>query len=600
MILAVLDDAKAMGLNSIRVWGFMEGTSHNHTMQPEPGVYTPPAGVNSSLERLDFTVAEAKKRGIRLVIAMTNNWGDFGGMQQYVDWFDGTHHDDFYRDPDIKDAYKNYVRHLIEHKNQYTGIANKNEPAIMTWELANEPRAQSDKTGDLLFQWTEEMSNYVRELAPQQLIALGTEGFFTRPGHEDWAYNGNEGVDWERIITLPNINYGTLHLYPEHWSKHNAEQWGSQWIKDHADAARKANKPAVLEEYGIGKDEPQNRAFIYDRWTNLAYEEGLAGSMFWILTSYEQGKPDNLYPDYDGFRVVNDDSAAVRVLKNHSKQMRGYSYENEDRVYVTFPIDNQKVSESSFTVSSYPIVGQSQSVESVVLRLPDSEQVVPLLDSNNDGYYTTKLDASKVGYGDKTLIAVATFSDGKRKTDKIKVTIDRPIKGYEVGTSFDFSNMSTNGWQKEGTWQAGWGTPALEVSDELGKAMLKLNIEWSGKNDWEEVKIRNTSVPKLGQHTKLEYDLYVPVNGDDKGGVRPYAALGDGWVKLGTDKHRTQVKELEKVKLEGREFYKQTIQIELGDISKKLPDLFLCIVGDKYPLSGSVFVDNIRLLKPVY
>ena len=227
MITAVLDDAKAMGLNSIRVWGFMEGVSHEHTMQAKPYVYTAPNNVNSALERLDFTIAEAKKRGIRVVIAMTNNWGDFGGMQQYVDWFNGTHHDDFYRSKEIKDAYKSYVKHLIEHKNQYTGIANKDETAIMTWELANEPRAQSDTSGDLLYQWTKEMSDYVRSLAPNQLIALGSEGFFTRSGEEDWTYNGNEGVDWERIITLPNISYGTFHLYPEHWGKHDLSWNGS-------------------------------------------------------------------------------------------------------------------------------------------------------------------------------------------------------------------------------------------------------------------------------------------------------------------------------------------------------------------------------------
>ncbi|MGL4381896.1 MAG: glycoside hydrolase 5 family protein [Vibrio sp.] len=227
MIDAVLDDAKAMGLNSIRVWGFMEGISHEHTMQAEPGVFTPPAGVHSALEKLDYTVAQAKARGIRVVIALTNNWGDFGGMQQYVDWFNGSHHDDFYTQPSIKQAYKEYVKHLIEHKNRYTGVINKDEPAIMTWELANEPRAQSDPSGELLYNWAKEMSDYVRDLAPHQLIALGSEGFFNHKGADDWTYNGNEGVDWDRIITLPNINYGTFHLYPEHWGKHNSEQWGT-------------------------------------------------------------------------------------------------------------------------------------------------------------------------------------------------------------------------------------------------------------------------------------------------------------------------------------------------------------------------------------
>lgn len=600
MIDSVLDDAKDMGLNTIRVWGFMEGVSHGHTMQPEPGIYTPPAGVKSALEKLDYTVSEAKKRGIRVVIVLTNNWGDFGGMQQYVDWFNGTHHDDFYKDINIKDAYKNYVKHLIEHKNRYTGIINKDEPTILTWELANEPRAQSDNTGELLLNWTKEMSDFVRELAPHQLIALGSEGFFNREGNTDWTYNGGEGVDWGRIITLPNINYGTFHLYPEHWGKHNAEEWGTQWIKEHAKAAKKANKPAVLEEYGIGKNEPQNRDFIYHKWTNTAYQAGLAGSMFWILTGTDPDQPNNLYPDYDGFRILNDGGRTAQILTNHSKQMRGVEYSTKDTVYLTYPIDGMKISEPTFTARSYPMPKLGNKITKMQLRIPENDLTVDMVDTNGDGYFEANLVSADIGYGAKTFITVATFAEGERQTDKASVDINRPIKGYEVETKYDFSDRTTQGWQKDGTWQASWNTPAIEVSEKLGKPMLQLNVDWSGKHDWEELKIRNQAVSNFSQHTKMRYTLYVPVNNDDKGGLRPYAALGDGWVKLDADKHRVQVKDLDKVKMGGQYFYKQVVEINLGDLSKKLPDMFVCIVGDKFPLNGSIYIEDIEFLKPVY
>ncbi|MGL4381894.1 MAG: hypothetical protein ACRCTB_12665 [Vibrio sp.] len=98
----------------------------------------------------------------------------------------------------------------------------------------------------------------------------------------------------------------------------------------------------------------------------------------------------------------------------------------------------------------------------------------------------------------------------------------------------------------------------------------------------------------------MRYTLYVPVTTGDQGGVRPYAALGDGWVKLDADKHRSPVNQLEKVQLNGKTFYKQIVEINLGDVSKKLPDIFLCIVGDKLALDGSVFIDDIEFLKPIY
>lgn len=123
-------------------------------------------------------------------------------------------------------------------------------------------RAQSDLGGNLLLGWVSEMSDYVSTLAPNHLISLGSEGFFNRPGNTDWTYNGKEGVDWERIIRLPNINYENFHMYTDQWGKKNAEQWGTQWIIDYLHAANEANKPTVLKEYGISTTMPYNRDFI--------------------------------------------------------------------------------------------------------------------------------------------------------------------------------------------------------------------------------------------------------------------------------------------------------------------------------------------------
>lgn len=595
-ITTVLDDAQKMNLNSIRVWGFMDGINHGYTMQPELGVYSS-SEAKSSLERLDFTISEANKRGIRVVIALTNNWGDFGGMPQYVNWLGGDHHDDFYRLPAAREAYRNYVEHILTHKNKYTGVVYNQDPTIMTWELANEPRAQSDTSGKLLYSWTKEMSEFVRELAPKQLIALGSEGFLKRDGAEDWAYNGNEGVDWERIITLPNINYGTFHLYPEHWGKHKPLEWGNNWIIEHLEAGKAANKPVVMEEYGIGAAEPFNRDLIYDVWTKTAYENGVAGSMFWILSSYNKDEADKLYPDYDGFRVLADGGRTHQILSQHSKQMLGQPVELFDSVYFAYPVDNLTVTDQKVTVKSYVMSNVSEP-ESVLLRTSTGNY--PMMDPDNDGYFTVGINVNDIGFGEQKLITVATMKDGSRKTDKITVKFDRPITGYKPGPHFDFSDGNLQGWTKEGAWQALWKNPAMEVSNDLGSPMLKLNVVWSGKNDWEELKMRTMRIKHFQQQSRFGYDLYIPVNDGDKGGVRPYAALGDGWVKLGTDKFRKQVKDLEKVTKNGKQYYKQEILIELGDLEGKLPDMFINVVGDKLPLDGSVYLDNIRFEEATY
>jgi endo-1,4-beta-mannosidase len=35
---------------------------------------------------LDFVIAEAQKRNIRVILSLVNYWGAYGGMAQYVRW----------------------------------------------------------------------------------------------------------------------------------------------------------------------------------------------------------------------------------------------------------------------------------------------------------------------------------------------------------------------------------------------------------------------------------------------------------------------------------------------------------------------------------
>lgn len=314
MIDDVLKNAVAIGLPVMRTWGFLDGNASNgFVMQPAPGVYP-----EDGYERFDYTVWQAGLLGLKLVVVLVNNWDDFGGMDQYVSWFGGTNHDEFYTNPDIKAAYKNYVRHFLHRRNRYTGRLMLEEPAIMTWELANEPRCQSDASGDTLFNWVREMSFFIKSMDRRHLVSVGDEGWFNIPGNADWTYNGSQGVDWKRNNALPTVDYGTLHLYPDYWGKDNT--WALQWISDHISAGRSINKPVVLEEYGWL--DLTTRDSIYQGWTDEIYKQGGAGDQFWILTGLQDD--GTLYPNYDGFRVTYPSSTAS-VISAHAARMRAKS-----------------------------------------------------------------------------------------------------------------------------------------------------------------------------------------------------------------------------------------------------------------------------------
>ena len=482
MIDDVINNASDMGIKVLRMWGFMDGKegpakAHNAYMQYELGKYGVPedrkGGING-FERIDYAVAKAKEKGIKLVIAFTNNWNDFGGMMQYVNWIDEiSTHDEFYYDDTAKEAYKKYVNYFINRTNQYTGVKYSDEESIFAWELANEPRAEADKTGDMLLEWVDEMSSYIKSIDNNHMVAVGDEGFFNRKTNEgyanegEWAYTGYSGVDWDRLVALPNIDYGTLHLYPEHWgvSEENREGWGTKYIIDHIKAGKKIGKPVVLEEYGVTKGASENRLMTYDIWNNAVYENDGAGAMFWILTGIDTGDgadKDGLYPDYDGFRIVNDESDISNLIKGYARLFNGENLERTSDIYIASPYNKKRV--KGIVNIRAKVVEYSSKVKDVILTIGNN--VIGKMEYNKEtGYFEYKWDTTKEKDGDKIWIKVeANFDDGSKDVERTSTVVKNKIE-YKLSKKVTFDN-SVEGFVKEGSWQASFKKPAIEYTKE--------------------------------------------------------------------------------------------------------------------------------------
>jgi len=225
--------------------------------------------------------------------------------------------------PAIKDAFKRYVKELVT---KY-----KDSPAIMAWELANEPRCgadakrnlpRSDNCGpELLSSWIAEMSDYIRSLDGNHLITWGGEGEFNGKS-DDWAYAGADGGDFDHELSLPNIDFGTFHSYPDWWSK--TVEWTEQWIRDHGEAGRKAGKPVVHEEYGwltpdkrqeyTGKSDSTPRIEVLSKWQAISLEEKMC-DMYWQFgySGYSYGRNHN-----DGFTIYLEDEEAKTLVYEHA------------------------------------------------------------------------------------------------------------------------------------------------------------------------------------------------------------------------------------------------------------------------------------------
>lgn len=636
MLSDVLDAAAAMDVRVLRVWGFMNGMTSQNRDHNVYGMTEPPTaesggsfgvpeskknakGAKYAFERLDFTIVEAGKRGIKLVIALNNYWADFGGIQQgsaWQQWFDLEKPTDFYSDPAAREAYKAYVSWMLNRVNSYTGVPYNRDPTIMTWQLMNEPRNPDDKSGKIVTAWAKEMSGWVKKHAPLQLCAVGDEGAFNRKDLQGFMdegnhlYNGFEGTDFDALLALKDIDYGTYHLYPESWgiSAEAVTGWGVKWIKDHVDSGKALKKPVVLEEYGISASGGQNRLAIYDLWNNTVLESDGAGSMYWILTASndkEFGEPgaDGLYDDYDGFRIMNDDSDVSALLRRYAARFEGGERDaDKTRVYMLDPAKDREAKD--FYRLRFLVIEEGKRLKDGWLHI-DGKKSNLLQYNREQNAWRYNLDTNAIEDGTILVVkGVFTFDDGSvLETPERKITISNRVSYSEL-IAYDFAE-STYGASSLGAYQASLKTIS---HSKLNGGMLAVDADFPGINEWEELKVKMVPLEGVSASAKIRFTLYfrkdlaVPSSTKSKPenslpGTQPYAAFDPGWVKTGLHESNQYLRDLEILKLDdGKEYYRQIVEIEYFN-NPQFTGVTLCPTLGFVAYPGTVYIDDLILYK---
>ncbi|TKY61632.1 Mannan endo-1,4-beta-mannosidase 5 [Spatholobus suberectus] len=186
-VTTVLQQASNHGLTVARTWAFSDGGYR--ALQVSPGFYD-----EKVFTGLDFVISEAGKYGVRLILSLVNNWKDFGGKNQYVQWVKEhgqyvNSEDDFFSHPVVKQHYKNHIKAVLTRKNTISGVAYKDDPVIFAWELMNEPRSQQDNSGKVIQEWVIEMAAYVKSIDSNHLLEIGLEGFYGETTPEKKQFN---------------------------------------------------------------------------------------------------------------------------------------------------------------------------------------------------------------------------------------------------------------------------------------------------------------------------------------------------------------------------------------------------------------------------
>ncbi|KAI8145138.1 glycoside hydrolase superfamily [Fennellomyces sp. T-0311] len=317
---SILSESAALDLPVIRTWLFNSGNTDVFFQTCENGAMTINDSNETGLGRIDYIIQQAAVNNVKLIFALTNNWQDFGGMDYYNQCFGSSYHDDFYTKPEIIESFKDYISHVLERENTLTGVKYKDDPTIFGWELANEPRcvgsgsfpASDSCSPSVTTAWVDEISSHIKSIDSNHLVGIGDEGFMNRAGESEYEYNGGTGMDFEATIALSSIDFGTFHMYPEHWSKDNTD-WPIKWINDHAAVQESAGKPVIIEEYGLA--ETGLRTTLYPAWHNAIESTNLAADAFWQISV-----PCN--PNLDDFAICPSDDNIDVLVATHAANMK--------------------------------------------------------------------------------------------------------------------------------------------------------------------------------------------------------------------------------------------------------------------------------------
>jgi mannan endo-1,4-beta-mannosidase len=317
----VLDDLVCLSLPVARIWGFNDSPRDTSAIRHSPGEGFREEG----LRGLDQAVFEAKRRGIRLIIPLVNNWGEYGGLPAYAAWASQAAgapvaHDDFFGSRQMQQWWKDYALRLLNRINTFTGVAYRNEPAILAWEIGNELRCPSCRGTTRLTDTIRELAGFLRPLAPNQLISDGGDGFDDDPTayvglSNFYAVRGDEGASFSKLADIDELDLLSYHFYPRNYGFTTAKET-EIWIERHQAIAAVAGKVAYLGECGDLAPDAE-RAQSYDGWLRRLFaSSGGQLGLFWQLSP--AGRLDN-----DGFSVYSRrDNATAWILARWGKALQ--------------------------------------------------------------------------------------------------------------------------------------------------------------------------------------------------------------------------------------------------------------------------------------
>ncbi|QGQ98357.1 hypothetical protein EHS13_27465 [Paenibacillus psychroresistens] len=286
-----------MGATATRPYVFsvrkVEDTADIQRAVMAPGVFN-----EDVFKAFDKMLQLANQYGVRIIVPFVDQYQWQGGIAEYAA-FRNKSKDQFWTDAQLITDFKTTISYVLNRVNTYTGVAYKDDPAIMAWETGNElvPASQL---------WTHNIAAYIKSIDSHHLVL-----------------DGKYGIDDASLVDN-SIDMVSNHYYPDHYADYA--------LQVNLDKAKSSGlKPFIVGEFGF-KPTAEVGAFL-----DNVIESGVSGAMIWSLRYHN--RDGGFYPHtestyggifygsyrWPGFPSGNgfDETNLLQTLRTKAFQIRG-------------------------------------------------------------------------------------------------------------------------------------------------------------------------------------------------------------------------------------------------------------------------------------
>jgi len=291
-----LDEMKRLGITNLRILVGSDGEEGikwkvSPVLQPSPSAYN-----DVLLDGLDYLMQQLQRRGMVAVLYLNNSWEWSGGYGFYLEHAGAgkalqpnevgysayiKYASQFSTNKLAQQLFFNHLCFILKRTNRYTKKRYTDDPAIMSWQIGNEPRAFDKAVLPQFEAWLAKAAAMMKSIDKRHLVSVGSEGAFGCEADYD---------SWQRICADPNVDYCNIHIWPYNWSwakkdslsqnLQRAKDNTKEYIDRHLAICAKINKPLVMEEFGYPRD-----GFAFSKQSPTTARDAYYGYVFSLLAA---------------------------------------------------------------------------------------------------------------------------------------------------------------------------------------------------------------------------------------------------------------------------------------------------------------------------